>query len=98
MDAAGLLDGAPEALPDAAALQAAVEGAMPLREAPQQTSSIRQYREANHLRLTDRDYAGSLGAVKRLDARDHREHGVRAQDIALPVVTKPGDVAQVDFG
>lgn len=45
-----------------------------------------------------RESKGSLSAVKRLCSRLKRERGVLAEDVAIPVVTKPGEVAQVDFG
>jgi transposase len=43
-------------------------------------------------------FAGSYSAVKRLYRAIKRGRGVRAEDVAIPVETKPGEVAQVDFG
>ncbi len=40
----------------------------------------------------------SLSAVKRFCRRLSQAKGPRAEDIAIPVVTEAGDVAQVDFG
>lgn len=40
----------------------------------------------------------SLSAVKRVCARLRKARGVVEQDVAIPVETKPGEVAQVDFG
>jgi transposase len=36
--------------------------------------------------------------VKRLWRRWRKGRGVQAEDVAIPVETLPGDVAQVDFG
>ena len=36
--------------------------------------------------------------MKRLVKRIRCERGVRAEDVAIPVETQPGEVAQVDFG
>lgn len=52
----------------------------------------------DRLRLENADFKGSLGAVKRLVARLHRERGPRERDIGIPVVTAAAEVAQVDFG
>lgn len=43
-------------------------------------------------------YSGSLSAVKRLCRRLDRERRPIATDVAIPVDTAPGEVAQVDFG
>jgi transposase len=43
-------------------------------------------------------FNGSLSAVKRLYATLKRERGITADDVAIPVQTQPGKVAQVDFG
>lgn len=113
LEAAGLLEGSPDELPSAEQLQEAVDKALPPQEPSQQTSSIADYRDAieelldaglgpqaihDRLRLQDAEFSGSIGAVKRLVARVRRERGVQATDVAIPVVTAPGDVAQVDFG
>jgi len=52
----------------------------------------------DYLRLHDPDYEGSLSAVKRLCLRIKREQGPKKDDVAIPVETRPGEVAQVDFG
>jgi transposase len=53
----------------------------------------------DYLRLQQApQYTGSLSAVKRLCARLDRERGPLATDVAIPVETAPGEVAQVDFG
>jgi transposase len=52
----------------------------------------------DHLRINEPDYQGSLSAVKRLCLRLERAEGPQAVDVAIPVETAPGEVAQVDFG
>jgi len=52
----------------------------------------------DHLRVNEPDYAGSLSAIKRLCLRLERDLGPQAIDVAIPVETAPGEVAQVDFG
>jgi transposase len=43
-------------------------------------------------------FKGSYWAVKRLYRRLKKAKGVQPSDIAIPVETRPGEVAQVDFG
>ena len=50
------------------------------------------------LRLQESKFAGSLSAIKRLCQRISAVKGVSADDVAIPVGTDPGEVAQVDFG
>jgi len=45
-----------------------------------------------------REFGGSLSAVKRVCARLKKARGPCAEDVAIPVETRPGEVAQVDFG
>ncbi|MCC6337488.1 MAG: hypothetical protein IT380_26260, partial [Myxococcales bacterium] len=45
-----------------------------------------------------RESKASLSSVKRVCARLTKARGVQAEDVAIPVDTKPGQVAQVDFG
>ena len=52
----------------------------------------------DHLRVNDANYSGSLSAVKRMCVRLGRDEGPKAVDVAIPVDTAPGEVAQVDFG
>jgi transposase len=53
----------------------------------------------DYLRLAHEDrFEGSYWAVKRMCKRLKDEAGVQPEDVAIPVVTKPGKVAQVDFG
>jgi len=110
---AGLLDGEPSDLPDLDVLRALIEEHVPSKQAPQQVSSVDRWRGQieklrgrgagptaihDHLRLQESDYVGSLSAVKRLCARLDRDRGPEATDVAIPVLTAPGEVAQVDFG
>jgi transposase len=111
--AAGLLKGSPEAIPALEELKAAVSRQAPSVVPAQQQSSLEGYRERitaleakglgptaifDRLRSEAPDFQGSLGAVKRMVARVHRERGPRPQDVAIPVITEPGEIAQVDFG
>lgn len=111
--AAKLLDGPPDQLPSLEELKAAVESARPRVQAPQQSSSLEQYRDViaslssrglgpraifDRLRLEHADFAGSHSAVKRLFRALKRAQGVQARDVAIPVETAPGEIAQVDFG
>jgi transposase len=113
LDAAGLLSGPIEELPTVATLKAAVEQALPPKRSPQQLSSIDSWTEAivrmlerdaqpqaiyDCLRLTEPTFAGSLSAVKRLVQRLRGAQDVRPEDVAIPVRTAPGEIAQVDFG
>jgi transposase len=52
----------------------------------------------DHLSVNQAGYSGSLSAIKRLCLRLDRDDGPKATDVAIPVETAPGEVAQVDFG
>jgi hypothetical protein len=111
---AGLWDGPVDALPELDVLRAAVERARPVKPPPpQQQSSIEIYRCViaplasqgvgaqaiyDRLRQEHSAFAGSLSAVKRMCRAVVRERGVRAEDVAIPIETEPGQEAQVDFG
>lgn len=110
---AGLLDGDPSDLPDLEVLRRAVAEHLPDKPAPQQTSSIEAWagrvvemaQRGAHpksiwdaLRLEDPAFQGSLDAVKRVWRRWRKAKGPQAEDVAIPVVTEPGEVAYVDFG
>jgi transposase len=110
---AGLLEGAPEQLPSTEELKAAVQTARPASLPAQQTSSLERYREVvvrlydkglgpraifDRLRLEYPEFDGSHSAVKRLYRGLVRAKGVQAKEVAIPVETGPGEVAQVDFG
>src|SRR5690606_4945882 len=111
--AAGLLEGDPESVPDLARLRELVEANKPARVLPQHESSVERWRERvesfiedgatptaifDRLRTEDREFTGSLSAIKRLYASVRKAEGVRPQDVAIPVDTMPGKIAQVDFG
>lgn len=106
--AAGVLDGSPDELPELATIKAA----LPSRTPPQETSTVIDWTAQTRallaggagpqaifdfLRTTDPTFKGSLPAVKRLCARLRKALGPQADDVAIPVVTAPGEVAQVDF-
>ena len=110
--AAGLLDGDRDELPELELLQRALVEESPARPLPQHVSTLEGWREVietmhrrragpraifDRLRLEHPDFPGSLSAVKRLCVRLSRERGVQPEDIAIPVETEPGAVAQVDF-
>lgn len=112
--AAELLDGSPDALPALDVLKSAVLAAKPLAlTPPQQVSALESWRapiEAlfakglgpraihDRLRLDHADFTGSYSQVKRLWRAMKRARGVRAEDVAIPVETTEGQIAQVDFG
>ena len=105
---AELLEGRIDELPAMEALKAAV----PQRKSPQETSTIAVWIPRiqrmvaagagpraiyDLLRTTEPDFSGSLSAVKRACIQLQRAQGPRAEDVAIPVVTQPGLIAQVDF-
>lgn len=111
--AAGLLDGDAAALPELELLGDALRRLAPSRVPPQQASSLESWlprirelflRRAgpqaifDRLRLEVPDFPGSLSAIKRACVRLRREAGPKAEDVAIPVETLPGEIAQVDFG
>jgi transposase len=113
LEAAGLLRGSAEELPALETLKAIVEAALPPKKAPQSTTSLERWVEHvrllagrglrpraiyDRLRLDHADFDGTYWAVKRLVKRLARERGVRPEDVAIPVETRPGEVVQVDFG
>jgi transposase len=110
---AGLLAGPPDVLPSLEELKAAVRGALPEGLPPQQTTSLEAYRAVltawldkglgprasfDRLRLEYPAFAGSYSAVKRFARALRRARGIRPQEVAIPVETAPGEIAQVDFG
>jgi transposase len=110
---AGLLAGDASDLPEPAELRAAIEKHAPPKAAARQTSSVATWEPAikkllerdakptaiyQYLRLNDEEFDGSLSAVKRLCRRLTKQEGPRAIDVAIPVDTVAGEVAQVDFG
>src|SRR5687767_9882457 len=107
--AAGLLEGPADALPELDQLKAV----LPQKVPPQQTSTVAAWTEVverlmkkgcgpraiyDHLRTERPDFVGKYDAIKRLCASLRRTAGPSAEDVAIPVETAPGEVAQVDFG
>ena len=110
---AGVLEGPPNDLPDLDRLRVIVEEHVESKQAPQQRSTVERWRPAivrlyergagptaihDWLRLNEADFNGSLSAIKRLVAQLTREEGPKPEDVAIPVETVAGEVAQVDFG
>lgn len=109
----GLLKGDPQSLPSLEALQKVVVAHRGGGSQPEQSvSSVEAWRGAvsdmldrgagpgaiyDALRL-DHGYSGSVSAVKRFCRRLQEQAGPRVEDVAIPVETDPGEVAQVDFG
>jgi hypothetical protein len=106
----GLLSGPEKEVPPLEELKALVREHLPLTAPEQQLSSVEQWREKtslyrnaglgprtiyDRLRVEESEFRGSLSAVKRLCLRLAREEGPRAEDVAIPVDTDPGEV---DFG
>ena len=113
LERGGLLSGEPDELPELAELKAAVLRENPPKAAPQQTSTVEPWREQiekmvnkgsqpkaiyDCLELEVKDFDGSLGAIKRMVRRMKKAKGVQPGDVAIPVETAPGQIAQVDFG
>ncbi|MEQ1566581.1 MAG: IS21 family transposase, partial [Myxococcota bacterium] len=86
---------------------------MPVKTPPQQVSSVDRWAEAiitmatrgaypkaiyDKLKLDDAEFTGTLWAVKRVWRQWKKARGIRAEDVAIPVETAPGEIAQVDFG
>ncbi len=113
LETAGVLAGDPATLPEQAELEGIVRAALPPKTPPQQVSRLTGWAETitpwltagatptaiyDRLRLAHTDFAGSLSAVKRLCLRLQRARGIQPADVAIPVETAPGEIAQVDFG
>lgn len=43
-------------------------------------------------------YVGKIGAMKRMVRQFRKAAGIAAKDVVIPVETRPGQIAQVDFG
>ena len=110
---AGLLQGSVDALPDAEAISAALESALPVAKPREVKSSVDLWMDQiqwgvekgvrpkalyDKLVRTDPEFRGSYQAVKRAYARLVRARGVQAEDVVIPVETPAGEVGQVDFG
>ncbi len=110
---AKLLEGDPEQIPELEVLKMAVEITLPCKQPKQHKSSVEKWSEKiegmmengatptaiyDRLRLEEKTFDGSLSAVKRIYRHFKRAKGINAEDVAIPVETEPGNVAQVDFG
>ena len=112
LSAAGLLLGDGNTLPSPEVLRTAVQQAMPRKMPEHQRSEVAEWtarikslvksglgpKEIRRRLRKDHDFKGSYSQVKRIVRALRKESGVRAEDVAIPVQTAPGDVAQVDFG
>ena len=109
----GLLQGDPDDLPELAFLKKIVETAIPEAKPPQETSSAEPYRQDietllkngagpkaifDHFCATIENFPVSYQAIKRFCRTVQNNNGVSPEDVAIPVITTPGHIAQVDFG
>lgn len=110
---AGLLNGDADSLPDLVVLRTAVAQVLCApKSAVHSVSSVTSWqgdietmfeRDAGPTAIYDAlrlkpEFTGSLSAVKRVVMRLQAKRGVKATEVAIPVDTAPGEVAQVDFG
>ncbi|RKH64636.1 IS21 family transposase [Corallococcus interemptor] len=113
LSAAGVLEGPEDEVPELEVLKALVQVHLPSKLPPQQTSSLVAWQQRvetllgqgvgaraihDRLRLEVEGFAASYSAVKRMVRQLRKAQGVRAEEVAIPVITAPGEVAQVDFG
>lgn len=114
LEDAGLLKGDPSLLPTLEELKEIVLQARPINLPPQQVSTVEPWSQEieqmvgkgarpkaifDKLRLKHKEqFTGSYYAVKRMCRAIRKQKGVQPQDVAIPVVTAPGEIAQVDFG
>lgn len=102
-----------EALPPLELLKAAIAKHHPPKAVPQTVSSVEPYRARieklvdaglecrairDRLRLEEADFKGSYHAVRRMVQAIKAARPIQPQDVAIPVETAPGEIAQVDFG
>lgn len=106
---AELLDGPVDVLPDITELRAVAPQSVPRQQissAAQWAADVKALVErgasprAIHTRLSldHTDFKASYDAIKRLVRGLRKAQPVRAEDVAIPVSTPAGAVAQVDFG
>jgi len=111
--AEGLLVGAADDVPLLEVLRAAVERQLPSSPPPQMISSVESLRDQivalaekglkpqaiyDRLKVEDASFDASFWAVRGVWRKWRKQRPVRAQDVAIPVETAAGEVAQVDFG
>jgi len=109
LEAAELLWGPADALPELTVLKAAVG----IHDRHQEVSTIEKWRDViqervemgatarpiyQWLKANREDFAGSYDAVKRMVRRIQREQPVRPGVVSLVLKAEPGKEAQVDFG
>jgi transposase len=111
---AGLLRGPIDSLPALEELRAAVKRALPPAPLPEhQRSRIEDWNAVilelmkksvspraifDRLRTEHPDFAGTYPQVKRMCRTLRKKEGPSAEQIAIPVETAAGEIAQVDFG
>jgi transposase len=114
LQAEGLLQGAVDEIAAPEVLRAAVERHLSLEAPPQMVSTLepavrdkiaelamkglKPQAIYDRLRLEDASFKASFWSVRGAWRKWRKERGVRAEDVAIPVETEPGEVAQVDFG
>jgi len=113
LQAEGLLAGAVDEVPMLEVLRAAIERRLPTVAPPQMVFSVDALRDTivsfaekglkpqaiyDRLRLDDASFEASFWAVRAVWRKWRKQRGVRAEDVAIPVETSPGEIAQVDFG
>lgn len=114
LEAEGLLAGPVDELATLDVLRAAVERQLPLAAPPQMVSMVapavrdRIGELANkglkpqaifdRLRVEDPTFDTSFWSIRSVWRKWRKDRGVRAEDVAIPVETEPGEIAQVDFG
>ena len=110
---AGLLEGDPDDIPELDVIKGIIHKAMPPSPPKQEVSTAAPYREQisrmmdqgarpkaifDYLKLHVEGFDVSYQAIKRLCRSIRKQRGVQPQDVVIPVVTRPGLVAQIDFG
>jgi transposase len=114
LEAEGLLTGTVDEIAALEVLRAAVERQLPLVAPPQMVSTLEPaVRDKvtelakkglqpqaiyDRLRLDDPSSQASFWSVRGAWRKWRKERGVRAEDVAIPVDTDAGEIAQVDFG
>ena len=113
LEKAKLWDGPRGALPEFEVLQQAMEQVLVKRPTPGKHSKVFSHRAVieamldkgskpqaiyDRLRTEYAEFVGSLSSVKRLCRRIKKERGIQPNDVSIPVVSEPGEIAQVDFG
>ena len=114
LEAEGLLTGSLDELETLELLRAAVERQLPVDAPPQMVSTVapairdkigelgkkglKPQAIYDRLRLEDSKFDTSFWAVRGVWRKWRNDRGVQAEDVAIPVDTEPGEIAQVDFG